>query len=168
LGYLIPSAILAVGIISISIALDALFGLHFPNLLTGSILFLIIAFIIKFISIALDPLQAAGLQKGKNLRESALSLGSSSFKVFRKVTLPIYKPVLFATFILVFIDVLKELPLTLLLRPFNFETLSTSVFQYAKINESVPQAAPAALIIVLLGVIPVSLLHRYIQNGKRT
>ncbi|MFI5203639.1 MAG: ABC transporter permease [Flavobacteriales bacterium] len=165
-GYMMPGAILAIGILSITTFIDNATGFSYANLLTGSLAVLIIAYVIRFLSVSLDPLQSVYQIKGKNLSDSALSMGTRPWKIVTRISLPVFAPVLLATFILVFIDILKELPLTLLLRPFNFETLSTSVFQYAHVNESVQQAAPAALIIVLLGMIPVLLLHRYLQHGK--
>lgn len=166
MGYIMPGAILAIGVLSISTFIDYMMGFTYPDLITGSMLILILAYVIRFLPVSLDPLQHVYDMKGKKLSDTAQSMGARPFKILTRISFPVFRPVLLATFILVFIDVLKELPLTLLLRPFNFETLSTSVFQYAKVNESVQQAAPAALIIVLLGIIPVLLFHRYLDYGK--
>jgi iron(III) transport system permease protein len=165
-GYMMPGAILAIGVLFISTLSDEMLGLHQPNLLTGSIVVLIIAYSIRFLSVSLNPLHSVYRTRAKSLNETAQSLGAGSFRIIKNIEIPVYTPVMAATFMLVFIDVLKELPLTLLLRPFNFETLSTSVFQYAKVNESVQQAAPSALIIVILGMVPVLILHRYLLHGK--
>ena len=99
----------------------------------------------------------------QSLDEASRSLGMSNFKTLRKILIPLIRPGILAGALLVFIDVLKELPLTLILRPFNFDTLAIRAFEFAS-DERVPEAAPASLIIILIGLMAVFLLNKTMQN----
>jgi iron(III) transport system permease protein len=92
-----------------------------------------------------------------------MSLGKSPLKTLTRVNLPLIRSGIFAGAILVFVDVLKELPLTLILRPFNFYTLATKAFEYAD-DEMLAKAALPSVCIVLAGIVPIYLLHRLMQK----
>ena len=101
------------------------------SFLMGTILLLIYAYIFRFISVAIFPLETSLKRQPKTYDDQAMSLQLNPLKLFYKITLPLNKQALFSAFILVFIDILKELPVTLILRPFNFETLATQTYEYA-------------------------------------
>jgi iron(III) transport system permease protein len=98
-----------------------------------------------------------------SLDEASRSLGMSNNKTLFRILLPVIHPGILAGALLVFIDVLKELPLTLILRPFNFDTLAIRAFEYAS-DERVAEAAPASLIIVIVGLLAVMLLRKTIKK----
>ena len=101
----------------------------------------------------------------KNLLDSSLILGHSFERSIIKIILPLLKPSLLIAFILTFVDIVKELPITLILRPFNFETLSTYVYQYAK-DEMFEESAFAALLIIIVGLLPIYILNKMIKSEK--
>ncbi|HYG53164.1 MAG TPA: iron ABC transporter permease [Flavobacteriales bacterium] len=155
-GYAVPGAVLAVALISVSTFLDAGLG----TFLTGTFFYLVLAYMIRFYTVARQPVENIYNKLPQNLYSASVSLGKNPRVTFAKIYFPLLLPAFVSIFLLVFIDVLKELPITLILRPFNFETLSTSVYGYAKVNESVGQAAPYSLLIITLGVLAVLLLKR--------
>lgn len=155
-GYAVPGSVLAIALISVASFVDVSAGIF----LTGTFLFLIIAYIIRFYTVARQPIENIFSKLPQNLYNASSSLGKSPLTTFFKVYLPILTPAFVGIFLLVFIDVLKELPLTLILRPFDFNTLSTSVYGYAKVNESVAQAAPYSILIITLGVVAILILKR--------
>jgi iron(III) transport system permease protein len=155
-GYAIPGSVLAIALISVASFVDTNTGFF----ITGTISFLIIAYMIRFYTVARQPIENVFNKIPINVFNASVSLGKNPLFTFFKVYFPLLAPAFISIFLLVFIDVLKELPLTLILRPFNFETLSTSVYGYAKVNESVSQAAPYSLLIITLGVLAILILKR--------
>ena len=119
----------------------------------------------RFLAVALQTVES-GLGKIRPaMDESARSLGLSPGSVLGRVHLPMLRGSLFTALLLVFVDVLKELPATLILRPFNFNTLAVRVYELA-VDERLADAAPAALAIVLAGLAPVILLSRSITRSR--
>jgi iron(III) transport system permease protein len=119
----------------------------------------------RFLSVALGNIES-GLQKvSPNLDAAARTLGETPMSVLRRVHLPLLLPALGAAGLLVFVDTMKELPATLLLRPFNFETLATHVYGLTAL-EQFERAALGALAIVLAGLIPVLMLHRTVAGSR--
>ena len=165
LGYAIPGAIVAVGIMIPLLTLDkqlvawaqTLFQADIRLLFTGTIFCLLLAYLIRFLTVAFNPIQSGDQKIGLHLDEASRSLGASAGKTLRKVNLPLLKTTLWSAGLLVFVDVLKELPLTLILRPFNFHTLATKAFELAS-DELVSQAAWPSLVIIGVGLIPVYLI----------
>ena len=167
LGYAIPGTVLAIGILIPLSQLDI--GLnHFIQWLgfekvglifSGTNFALIIAFVIRFSAIGNGSIQAAYKQMPTNLDSASTMLKASRFKTFRKIHLPILRPALVSAFLLVFIECVKELPASLLLRPFDFETLATYVFQFAS-DEQLEHAASSALLIIVVSLLPILLLSR--------
>ena len=98
--------------------------------------------------------------------EASRSLGNPFWYSFRKVILPLLRPSILTAFILAFVDVIKELPITLLLRPFNFETLATYVYQYAN-DEMLERASSAALLIVIIGLLPILFINKIMNINKK-
>ena len=173
LGYALPGTVLAIGLIS-SLAtfdngIDAWMRTHVGVstglMLSGSLFAVTFALVIRFLAVALGSVDA-GLQRiSTNLDAAARTLGSGGMTTLWRVHLPILVPALGAAGLLVFVDTMKELPATLLLRPFNFETLATYVYGLTA-SEQFEEAALGAITIVLIGLVPVLWLHRAISEGR--
>lgn len=165
LGYALPGAMIAIGILTLSTDIDRLlgdtltdmFGMSPGLLLTGSVAGLIFAYIARFLTAAYNTTQS-GLEKiHPTLDAAARVLGAPPRRVLSAVHVPLLRGALASAALIVFIDVMKELPATLLLRPFNFETLATRTYRLAA-DERIAEASTAALTIVLLGILPTILL----------
>jgi iron(III) transport system permease protein len=172
LGYAVPGAVIAVGILvplawvdnAVDAWMKAALGVGTGLLLTGSLVALLYAYLVRYFAVAHQPVQAGLARITPAMDASARSLGSPPFDVFRRVHLPLLAPSVFAAGLLVFVDVLKELPATLVLRPFNFDTLAVIAYQLAA-DERLGEAALPSLTIVLAGVVPVFLLSRAISRA---
>ena len=167
LGYSIPGAVIAVGVLIPFIRVDAwvddfasrFLGFSTGLLITGTVVSLLYAYVVRFLAVALNPVESGFKRLCGNLDEMSRSLGASPSRTLFRVNLPLLKGTLVSAALLVFVDVLKELPLTLILRPFDFDTLATKAFQLAS-DELVAQSAHPALLIILAGILPVILLNR--------
>ena len=167
LGYALPGTVLAVGLLIPIGPVDQfltgttrdLFGSSHGLLLTGSITVLIYALTIRFLTVSYNGISAGNDKITPAMDAAARSLGASSIDVFKRIHLPLLRPSIAASACLVFIDVIKELPATLILRPFNFETLATRVYRLAS-DERLNEASTAALIIVFVGLIPTLTFNR--------
>ena len=165
-GYTIPGAVIAVGVIIVFTFLDRQYNILTDTtglLLTGSIAALLFGYIVRFMAVGYNSIDSAFEKQVKGLDEASMSLGKSPLKTLTRVNLPLIRSGIFAGAILVFVDVLKELPLTLILRPFNFYTLATKAFEYAD-DEMLAKAALPSVCIVLAGIVPIYLLHRLMQK----
>jgi len=173
LGYSIPGAVIAVGVLIPFIWLDrriahllsAFGGGPAGLLITGTVAALIFAYVVRFLAVALNPIDSGFERTCGSLDESSRSLGVSPLRTLLRVDIPILRGTLLAAGLLVFVDVLKELPLTLILRPFDFDTLATRTFQLA-MDEQLARSALPSLLIIATGLIPVMLLSR-IMGGTR-
>ena len=173
MGYAIPGAVVAVGVLIPLLFIDKLWLAavaqwgysHSGLLLTGTVIGLLFAYAVRFMAVAYNPIESGYTRIGAGLQEAALTLGTKPSRILRLVDLPLLKGALLSAALLVFIDVLKELPLTLILRPFNFNTLATRSFELAS-DELVAAAAVPSLIVILTGVIPVQLLNQLISRNK--
>lgn len=164
LGYAVPGAVIAVGVLLVVLALDrGLTGGGPALVLTGSLAALLFAYIVRFMAVAYLPVEAGFERVGSNLGAAARTLGSRPLATLLRVELPLLRGSLLAAGTLVVIDVLKELPITLILRPFDFDTLATRAFQLAS-DEQVPEAAPAALCVILSACAAALVLHRSLQR----
>jgi iron(III) transport system permease protein len=161
IGYVVPGAVIAIGVMSLAGWLTDVTGI----VLIGTIALMIYAFSVRFLALATQPLRAGLDQQPASLDEAARLLGASPLRTFLLVNLPLLKPSLLAAALLVLMEVVKELPLTLILRPFDTDTLSTKVFEMARI-EQWSEAALPALLIVACGLVPVVLLDRLL-DAKR-
>jgi iron(III) transport system permease protein len=167
IGYAIPGTVIAVGVLVPFGWLDqqlnqlsfAWFNHYVGLIFSGTLFVLIFAYVVRFLSVAMHNTQS-GLERIKpNMDDAALSLGKSRFAVFTHVHVPLLRGALFSALLLVFVDVLKELPATLILRPFNVNTLAVKAFEYAS-DERLMDAALPSITIVLVGIVPVILLTR--------
>jgi len=173
LGYAVPGTVLAIGLLFPLAALDnrmdailrAAFGISSGLVLSGSLFAVTLAYVIRFLAVALGQIEAGLDRVSPSLDAAARTLGESALSALWRVHLPLLLAPLGAAALLVFVDCMKELPATLLLRPFNFETLATHVYGLAAI-EQLEQAALGALTIVLAGLVPVLLLHKAIAGGR--
>ncbi len=167
IGYAAPGAVLAVGILIPLAALDhrvadawlALTGTDPGLLMTGTGFAIILAYIVRFFAIAQGAVDGAFTRIPPSLPMAARSLGRDARGVLRDVLLPLMKGSVGSALLLVFVDCTKELPATLLLRPFNYETLATRVHEKASL-EDLGNASPAALLVVGVGLVAVALLAR--------
>ncbi len=171
LGYAVPGTILAIGLLPVIALADrqiaavsqALLGAGPGLLLLGSGAALVYAYVARFLAIATGGIEAGLSRVPASLDHAARTLGRSPGQVFRQVHVPISRPALAASGLLIFVDCVKELPATLLLRPLNFETLSTHLYGEAA-RGTYEDAAIAALIIVVIGILPVMVLARTIRR----
>ena len=171
LGYAIPGAVIAVGVMIPFIALDKwIYGTLFSSqvaglFFSGTLFALVFAYIVRFMAVGYNPVEAGFQKIGIHVNEASRLLGVRSTKTLWKIDLPLIKTSLVSGILLVFVDVLKELPLTLILRPFNYQTLATKAFDMAT-NEMIAESANAALIIILTGIIPIIFLNRLIKKRE--
>ena len=175
MGYAIPGTVLGIGVLiplaGFDNALDGFlrenFGISTGLLLSGSIAAVIFAYVVRFLAVSFGAIES-GLQKvTPNVAAAARTLGRGPISAFFEVHLPLLRPALVAAGLLVFVDCMKELPATLILRPFDFETLATSVFMLASLGE-LEQSALPALTIVAAGLLPVILLSRSLHEPHIT
>jgi iron(III) transport system permease protein len=159
LGYAVPGTVLAVGVL----ILVGLFDLSW--LLSGSVVVLIYAYLTRFLSSGLQTVEAGLSKITPNMDASAKSLGAGRVELLQRVHLPLLRRSLLTAGLLIFVDVMKELPATLVLRPFNFDTLAVITYQLAA-DERLAEAAWPALTIVLVGLIPVIILSRAMSRDR--
>jgi iron(III) transport system permease protein len=173
LGYAVPGSVIAVGVLIPVTRLDHwladtwqhLGGANPGLILTGGIAALIYAYLARFLAIALQSVEAGLARVTPSMEAAARSLGSGPVETLRRVHLPLLRGSLLTAALLVFVDVMKELPATLVMRPFNFDTLATQTFTLAA-DERLAEASSAALAIVAVGLLPIILLARQISAGR--
>ncbi|MCX8087460.1 MAG: iron ABC transporter permease [Rhodocyclaceae bacterium] len=173
LGYAVPGAVIAVGVLIPVTRLDHWlatrwldwFGENPGLILTGGIGALVYAYLVRFLAVAQNAIEAGLTRITPNMEAAAKSLGCGPWESLRRVHLPLLSGSALTAFLLVFVDVMKELPATLVMRPFNFDTLATQTYTLAA-DERLAEASTAALAIVAVGLVPVMLLSRRIGQGK--
>lgn len=166
LGYAIPGLILAIGIMQIFNFLDNyFFSTLFNFVLTGSILGLVIAYIIKAYALSNSVIEPAYLRVSPYMDDIAKTLNASNLKLLKNIHLPLLKTSFLTSIVLVISEVIKELPATLILRPFNFDTLAVSTYIYAS-EERMYEAAAPSIAIVLVGLIPIYFLSKTIRSSR--
>jgi iron(III) transport system permease protein len=173
LGYAVPGSVIAVGVLIPVTRLDhwlaALWqqagGSHPGLILTGGIAALVYAYLARFLSIALQTVDAGLLKITPAMDAAARSLGAGEGETLRRVHLPLLRGSVLTAALLVFVDVMKELPATLVMRPFNFDTLATQTYTLAA-DERLTEASTAALAIVAVGLVPIFVLARQIARGR--
>lgn len=173
LGYAVPGTVIAVGVLIPVTRLDnwlaaqclAWFGINPGLLLTGGIAALIYAYLVRFLAVALQTVEASLSKITPSMDDAARSLGLGQGGTLRRVHVPILRGSLFTAGLLVFVDVMKELPATLVMRPFNFDTLATQTYVLAS-DERLTEASTAALAIVVVGLLPLIALSRQISRQR--
>ena len=171
MGYAIPGTVIAIGVMlplgivdnQLDLWLEQQFGIRSGLLFSGTLFALLLAYAVRFLAVALQGIEAGLGQIKPSMDQAARSLGLNARQVLWRVHIPLLRGSVLTALLLVFVDVLKELPATLLLRPFNFNTLAVRSFELAS-DERLAAAALPALMIVLVGLGPVLLLARAIDK----
>ena len=174
LGYAVPGAVLAIGVLipfaRLDNAVDSVardwFGISTGLVLSGTIFALIFAYVVRFLAVGFGAVEASLGKIQPTMDMAARSLGAGPGRTLWRIHIPLVRGSLIAAGTIVFVDSMKELPATLILRPFNFDTLATHVYQFAS-DELLEQSALSALTIVLAGILPVILLSRSIRQTRR-
>ena len=173
-GYAMPGAVLGIGVLVPLAAFDnavdgylrEYFGVSTGLILTGSVAALIYAYIVRFLAIALGSVEAGMERLTPNIIAAARTLGRGPLATLVEIELPLLRPALFSAALLVFVEAMKELSATLILRPFNFETLATLVYAQASLDQ-LEDTGLAALTIVAAGIVPIILLSRMMAAGRK-
>ena len=173
LGYAVPGVVIAVGILIPVARLDhwladrilATFSFDPGLLLTGGIAALVYAYLVRYSALALQTVEAGLTRITPSMDDAARGLGAGQAETLWRVHLPLLRGSLLSAGLLVFVDVMKELPATLVMRPFNFDTLATQAFIFAK-DERLAELAAPSLAIVAVGVVPLVLLAHAIARGR--
>jgi iron(III) transport system permease protein len=173
MGYAVPGLVIAVGVIIpfawLDNSLDGWMRNRFDYstglLLSGTLAAVMFAYLVRFLAVSLHTVEAALGKIRPSMDEAARSLGWRPAAVLGRIHLPIMRGSLLTALLLVFVDVLKELPATLILRPFNFNTLAVRAFELAS-DELLAESSLAALAIVVAGLLPVILLSRSIRRAR--
>lgn len=173
IGYAFPGIIIALGTLFFVSFIEKFinasfefFSIDVNLILIGSFFILIFAYISRFNAVSFGAINSGINRLPPNMLEASRSLGNPFWYSFRKVMLPLLRPSILTAFILAFVDIIKELPITLLLRPFNFETLATYVYQYAN-DEMLERASTASLLIVFIGLLPLLFINKLININKK-
>jgi iron(III) transport system permease protein len=174
LGYAIPGAVIAVGILmpvtaldnSVASWLETVWNRPVGLLLSGTPIALIFAYLVRFLAVSLNTVEAGLAKIRPSLDDAARSLGHGPTATLRQIHAPLLGGSLLTAAVLVFVDVMKELPATMVMRPFNFDTLAVRVYQYAS-DERLAEAAVPALAILVVGLLPVILLSWRIAQSRR-
>jgi iron(III) transport system permease protein len=173
LGYAVPGAVIAVGVLIVYTTIDhalvawinAAFGISTGLLLTGTIAGVVLAYLVRFLAVSLSTVEAGLAKITPSMDAAARTLGYPPRAVMRRVHAPLMWGSLLTAAMLVFVDVMKELPATIILRPFNFDTLAIQAYQLAS-DERLADASSASLAIVLVGILPVIALSVAIARSR--
>jgi iron(III) transport system permease protein len=174
LGYAVPGAVVAIGLLPVVTGIDRLIdgaaglllGVSSGLLILGSGAALAWAYLVRFLAVAVGGVEAGFGRVPPALDAAARTLGATAGGALRRVYLPLTRPALAAAAMLVFVDCMKELPATLILRPLGFETLSTHLYGEA-VRGTYEDGAVAALMIVVVGLVPVAILARMSRVAER-
>ena len=173
MGYAIPGTVIAVGVViwlgrfdnAVDALLRATVGASSGLLLSGSAVALLFAYLVRFLSVAVSAIDSGLGRITPSMDDAARTLGAAPTRVLARVHAPLMRGSVLTAITLVFVDVLKELPATLLVRPFNFDTLAVRVYSLAS-DERLAQAATSALAIVAVGLVPVAILTTMIRRSR--
>lgn len=175
LGYAIPGSVIAVGVLipfgwldnTIDSFARSNFQVSTGLLLSGTLFAMIFAYVVRFLSVSYNGINSSLQKISPSVDEASRGMGYSFSEILRKIHIPMLSGGLLSAFLLVFVDVMKELPATIIIRPFNFDTLAVQVYRLAS-DERLGESAGAALAIVLVGIIPVILLSKTITRSRKT
>jgi iron(III) transport system permease protein len=174
LGYAVPGSVIAVGVLiplgrfdnTLDAWMRSTFGISTGLLLSGTIVALVFAYLVRFLAVSFSTVEASLVRIKPSLDDAARSLGQTAIGTLTHIHAPLMTGGLLSAALLVFVDVMKELPATLIVRPFNFDTLAVRVYQLAS-DERLAEAAAPALAIVVVGIIPVIVLSWQIRRILR-
>ena len=167
MGYAVPGAVIAIGVLIPAARIDnlladaaaAVFGISTGLVLTGSIVALVYAYLIRFLAVALQSVESGLSRITPAMEDAARSLGLGPAATLARVHVPMMRSSLVTAALLVFVDVMKELPATFVMRPFNFDTLAVQAYNLAA-DERLAEASTASLAIVAVGLLPLVLAAR--------
>ena len=165
-GYAIPGIVVSVSVISLFSFIDKFLNMDLKGYFIGSIFGLIFGYSVRFYSISFNTIKTVYLKINKSIDESALLLGFNKLSILKNVHYPLLRKNLIFAFILISIEIIKELPITLILRPFNFDTFSTTAFNLAS-NDLVEEAAIPSLFIVLWSSLLIFLSIKFFLIDKK-
>ena len=173
LGYAVPGAVIAVGILipvtsldhALSGWLQSWFGLSVGLIFTGGIAALVYAYLVRFMAVALQSVEAGLTKVTPSMDDAARSLGARPLGILTRVHVPLLAPSLLTAALMVFVDVMKELPATFIMRPFNFDTLAVHAYNLAS-DERLSELAAPALTIVVVGLVPLVVLSRSLVRAR--
>lgn len=174
LGYALPGAVLAIGVIiplaafdnSVDAFMQRHFGFGTGLLLSGTPFAIVFAYSVRFLAVSTGSVESSLAKVTPSMDMASRSLGLNPLQTLRRIHLPLIRGGLLTAVLVVFVDSMKELPATLILRPFNYDTLATYVYQYAS-DEMLETSALSAMLIVLVGIVPVILLSRTITATRQ-
>jgi iron(III) transport system permease protein len=173
MGYAIPGTVIAVGVLipfawfdnSLDNFLIQNFNISSGLLVSGTVFILIFAYLVRFLAVSINTVEAALVKIKPVMDEVAKTTGMRANNIIRSIHMPMMRGSLLTASLLVFVDVLKELPATLILRPFNFNTLAVRTYELAN-EELLAEAAVPALAIVIVGIIPVIIISNSISRSR--
>jgi iron(III) transport system permease protein len=173
MGYAVPGTVIAVGVMipfawfdrNLDQWLRDAFGVSSGLLLSGTLFTLLFAYSVRFLAVSLQTVEAGLAKVSSHMDDAARSLGYKPMEILTRVHIPCISGALFTAILIVFVDVLKELPATLILRPFNFNTLAVRTYELAS-DERLADASLSAIAIVLVGIVPVLVLSRAISRSR--
>jgi iron(III) transport system permease protein len=173
MGYAIPGSVIAVGILipfawldkSVNTWLHAHYGMIVGLIFSGTAFILIYAYVVRFLAVSFNTVEASLGKVTPSMDAASRTLGQTPAGTLKRVHTPIMRGSLFAAGILVFVDIMKELPATIILRPFNFDTLAVRAYSLAS-DERLAEASTASLAIVAVGIIPVVLLSMAMRRSR--
>jgi iron(III) transport system permease protein len=174
MGYAVPGSVIAVGVLvplgffdnAVDSWMRSTFGISTGLLLSGTLVGLIFAYLVRFLAVSFGTVEASLGKITRSMDDAARSLGHKPLSTLFRVHMPMLRGSLFTAMLLVFVDVIKELPATLIVRPFNFDTLAVRVYRLAS-DERLVEASGGALAIVLVGILPVILLSLAIARSRQ-
>ena len=161
LTYALPGAVIALSLILIISAFSNFSGI---SIVFGSLSVLIYAYVMRYMAVGISPLKSSFEKHPESFDQTGRNLGMTNYKIFSKIHLPINKTSILIAFILCFVDIIKELPITLILRPFNFDTLAVKTYEYA-IEEMIAKSSIYSLIIILFGTVLLIFLRKIINKS---
>ena len=161
LTYAIPGAVIALSLILIISAFSNFSGI---SIVFGSLIVLIYAYVMRYMAVGISPLKSSFEKHPESFDQTGRNLGMTNYKIFSKIHLPINKTSILIAFILCFVDIIKELPITLILRPFNFDTLAVKTYEYA-IEEMIAKSSIYSLVIILFGTVLLIFLRKIINKS---
>lgn len=173
MGYAVPGSVIAVGILIPTAQFDnwvdgwmrSVLGISTGLLITGSVVALVLAYLVRFLAVALNTVESSLIQIRPSLDDASRCLGRSPLQTLMSVHAPLMWSGILTGIMIVFVDVMKELPATLVMRPFNFDTLAVQVYRYAS-DERLAEASAPALAILLVGLVPVIVLSAQIARSR--
>jgi iron(III) transport system permease protein len=171
IGYALPGTVLAIGVYVPLTWLDGRlsdFVLHWFNietghLIQGTLMIMLLAYLIRFMAVSHYPIESAMQRITYSIDEAAMSLGLHGWRMIQKIHFPILKPGIYTAAVLVFVDVMKEMPITLMTRPFGWDTLAVRIYEMTSEGQWEQAALPAGTL-VLAGLIPIYLLVRQTEQ----